>query len=85
MKSVWEGVLCDTERARDAARSWFCRAADDMEGPLKVNVLTRMSDDATLKIRALFKDSRGETKELVRTFGSCFSITIKPPTKQRWA
>lgn len=56
-----------------------------MEGPLKVNVLTRMSDDATLKIRALFKDSRGETKELVRTFGSCFSITIKPPTKQRWA
>ena len=84
-KSVWESVSTDTARSREAIRSWFSAVIDDStEGPLKANVLTRTADDATLKIRALFKTADGETKEFVRTLGRRFSITIKPPTAQRW-
>jgi hypothetical protein len=58
--------------------------ADAYEGPIKVNILTRTDDDATLKIRALFKDADGRPKELLRTMGKKFTITIKPPGTQRW-
>ena len=84
-KSVWEGVSIESDEAKAVAKSWFCGLADDMEGPLKANILTRTSDDKTLKIRALFKNSDGAERELVRTTGAKFSVSIKPPTKQPWA
>ena len=83
-RSIWEGVSCHTDRDRDAIRSWFNGLADGMNGPLKANILTRTSDDRSLKIRALFETADGRQKEIVRTMGKRFTITIREPTTQRW-
>lgn len=84
MKSTWTGVSCHTDRNREAVRTWFAGMADDLRGPTKVNALLRDADDSAVKIRALFEDASGTPKELIRTMGRNFSITIKEPSSQRW-
>ncbi len=84
-KTAWERVSVDSFQSRAALRTWFCGLAADTDEPLKANILTRLSDDRSLKIRALFKGEDGKLREMTRTLGGSFSVTSKPPTKQRWA
>ena len=84
-KSEWIGVSLHTDGDRDACRSWFVGMDCGLEGPIKANILTRIEDDAELKLRALFRAKDGSLKELIRTRNSRgFSITVKPATRQTW-
>lgn len=84
-KSVWEGVSLDDNDSKRFLRSWFNGMADNLGEPIKANILTRTSDDRTLKIRALFQAPDGKQKEVIRTCGRPnFTITIRDPSKMRW-
>ena len=81
-KTIWEGVSIHSEKSQVALRSWFCGLVADNDEPVKASILTRISDDRSLKIRALFKSQDGTLREMTRTLGNKFSVTIKPPTSQ---
>lgn len=83
-KTYWEGVVCSTDRDREAIRSWFTGMADDLIGPSKASILCRIEDDRELKIAALFTTKDGVARELVRTNGRSITITIRAPTKAPW-
>lgn len=83
-KTYWQGVVCDTDRDREAIRAWFAGMADGLIGPIKASILCRIADDRELKIAALFTKPDGTPVELVRTKGRTFTITIKAPSKAPW-
>lgn len=83
-KTYWQGVVCDTERTREAVRSWFEGMADNLTGPTRASMLCRVEDDRELKIAALFTKPDGTPIELTRTTGRNFTIAMHPPTKAPW-
>lgn len=83
-KSYWSPVVCSTDRDREAVRSWFQGMADGLIGPSKASLLARVEDDRELKIAALFTKPDGTPKEMVRTTGRNFTITIRSPTSAPW-
>ncbi len=83
-KSIWEPLFCGDEAGRLAVKSCFVGLADVMEGPIKANILVRRAGRKTLKVRALFTDTHGRSKEMVRTTGRTFVVHITPPRVQKW-
>jgi hypothetical protein len=55
-----------------------------LSGPTEARLLTRIEDDAVLKLAAMFADKDGNPKELIRTNGRTITITIRPPTAAIW-
>lgn len=83
-KSYWSPVACSTDRDRENIRSWFQGMADGWTGPTKASLLARVADDREIKIAAIFTKPDGTPKELVRTVGSRFTITVRAPTVAPW-
>lgn len=83
-KTYWQAVVCDTERTREAVRSWFAGMGDSLTGPTRASMLCRIEDDRELKLAALFAKPDGAAVELTRTTGRNFTISMHAPTKAPW-
>lgn len=65
-KSYWQSMISDSDRAKDAIKSWFSPLADDMT-PYKAEVLCDIETDAERKLRMFATDKNGHAYVLVRT------------------
>lgn len=58
-RSYWQSCVSDTERAREAIRSWFAPMSDGMT-PYKSEILCDLETDAEKKLRAFMTDEQGQ-------------------------
>ena len=82
-KSEWTPMCCETERDRDALKSWFSPLCDDMT-PLKADILCDIATDREKKLRATMRDKDGRERIAVRTKtarGWTISLRFARPSK----
>lgn len=77
-KSYWQSASVDSERSKDAVKSWFGTMCEGMT-PYKAEILCDIQTDREKKIRAFMTDTDSRRYQFERTLGGkTFSITRKP-------
>ncbi len=76
-KSYWQSACVDSDRSKDAIRSWFHPLSEGMT-PYKAEILCEIDTDREKKIRAFMTDESGAKFKFERTMGRRFSISRKP-------
>jgi hypothetical protein len=68
-RSYWQSFVCDTERSKDAIKSWFAPLSDGMV-PYKAEILCDIETDAEKKLRAFMVDGGGHRFVFTRSCGA---------------
>ena len=77
-KSYWQGAYIDSDRAKDAVKSWFAPMCEGMT-PYRAEILCDMVTDREKKLRAFMIDAENKHYKLERTCGGkTFSVSMKP-------
>ncbi len=77
-KSDWTGMVVDSPRHQEAAKSWFAGLIRSEDVILSARVLTRISDDTPVKLQAVVAVAGSGTRRFTRTFGRNFSVSADP-------
>jgi hypothetical protein len=67
-RSYWQSCAADTDRARDAIRSWFAPLSDGMT-PYQAEILCDAATDAEKRLRAFMTDDSGARFQFERSRG----------------
>lgn len=66
LKSYWTECSSESDRSKEAIRSWFMPLAADMT-PYKAEILCDIETDEEKKLRAFMRDASGQAYQLVRS------------------